>query len=63
MLSMVYKGNKFTGLQARRKQGIALVSFKGKINRNTWELFLSNQRRARVMGRIKSQIRGSHLGF
>lgn len=63
MLSMVYKGNKFTGLQARGKQGITLISFKGKINRNTWELFISNQRRKRVVGRIKSQIRGSHLGF
>lgn len=63
MLAMIYKGNKFTRLQARRKHGITVISFKGKINKNTWELFLSICRRERVVGRTKSQIRGSHLGF
>lgn len=63
MLAMIYKGNTFTGLQARRKHGITIVSFKGKINRNTWELFLSICRRERVVEKTKSQIRGSHLGF
>ena len=59
MLAMIYKGNTFTGVEARRKHGIIVVSFKGKINRNTWELFLSICRRERVVGRTKSQVRGS----